>query len=280
MKWNLILICSLFFALLSSAKAGIRDVGNGGDTLALSFLKRANTALNEASTDKDLRRQLPNKKLKRLIANLHVLVSDKPLYAKDSEATQTSVAINYYEGGKAYVIIHRQGWEEIQDPDIEKAIAFHEVLSLAGLESTGRYPISYKYLAATGKPCAKDLCFLEGVPAEPQKLNTVCFKTSDPDKSILENRALELTVSGENLNYSDTVYIQSTDSAPFSNVIVRYANAQGQPKAQIHFASGTPFNWINLQTERETPLVYNRTQSQIQGRACYSFAEECAELLE
>lgn len=84
---------------------------------------------------------------------------DRPLVVSSpakGNISQISVAVN--DPVEKLVEINRARWNAIPDVRVKKATLLHEALSLLRLESTGRYPISSRYLALTGYVCARDLC--------------------------------------------------------------------------------------------------------------------------
>jgi hypothetical protein len=78
-----------------------------------------------------------------------VTVSDAPLLAKLPDGTsQESIALNFPTSGR--IKVNRARWEHLSNEFVRRGIALHELLGLKGIESTGNYPYSSRYLATHG----------------------------------------------------------------------------------------------------------------------------------
>ncbi|MGZ3694296.1 MAG: hypothetical protein ACXWQO_08935 [Bdellovibrionota bacterium] len=139
----LILTC-----LGSPAFAG-KEAGNGGDEVALDFLKSATSALEEIHrSSPDLDKLLAPSDLETVARAAQVVVTDTPLMVDLDGVTQESTAVN--QPDKNLILINRARWNKISNPELKRGIALHEVASLKGLESTGNYPLSSAYVSKHG----------------------------------------------------------------------------------------------------------------------------------
>jgi hypothetical protein len=77
-----------------------------------------------------------------------VITVDTKLEVSENGVKQSSVAENFPE--RKLILINRSRWSEIKNERVKEGIALHEFASLKGLESTGRYSESAKYLAIFG----------------------------------------------------------------------------------------------------------------------------------
>lgn len=148
----------IFLAALLIAQTAFADwyVGNGGNPDALDFLKNAQTAIAAVQSDPIRYPQVENLDLDILLDDSQLLVSESPLYINEDNVRQEVAAINFRNPNT--IVLARDLWRSIQDPSIKKALALHEVLGLAGVEDTGQYFVSEKYLASLGVNCTQDLC--------------------------------------------------------------------------------------------------------------------------
>ena len=143
------LILVAFASLLFSVPAFADKAGNGGDEVALDFSRSFSAALAMIDAQiPSLKKLLGQAKLNEVAEKATLLVVDEPLEVERHGVVQESIAMNYSADQK--VLINRFRWNEVSDKRIKEAIALHEIASLAGLETTGRYPISRAYLAAVG----------------------------------------------------------------------------------------------------------------------------------
>jgi len=90
------------------------------------------------------------------------VVSQEPVYAIDGQVKQESAAINYKNPDT--VVISEARWNGIHNEAIKQALALHELTSLAGIEATGKYPVSGRFLESSGVPCNVDLCTAPPTP--------------------------------------------------------------------------------------------------------------------
>lgn len=127
---------------------GSEGVG-GGDEVGLEFQKVLQDVLEEVRVQMPaLFEVLKNKNLQGLAANLKIVVADDELNVGYMAYIQDSAAANLPE--TLTILVNRKRWLAITDYKLKKAVALHELLSLAKLESTGSYSLSSKYLADQG----------------------------------------------------------------------------------------------------------------------------------
>ena len=137
---------SMTIASLTKARTGGLDGGSGGDEIGLQFHEAFHRAFNNLKSKPELFALLKDRDLERHEQEAKVLVVDTALSVSADGREQFSLAENDLE--TQTVLINRARWMTLTDAHLLEAIAFHEIASLAGLESTGRYPISEKYLAS------------------------------------------------------------------------------------------------------------------------------------
>lgn len=133
---------------LGHALRGSEGVG-GGDEVGLEFQKTLQDVVAEVQVHMpQLFKKLEQNGFLNLAAKVKVVIADEGLNVGYLAYIQDSVAANLPE--VATILVNRQRWLAISDYKLKKAIALHELLSLAKLESTGSYPLSSKYLANQG----------------------------------------------------------------------------------------------------------------------------------
>jgi len=96
----------------------------------------------------ELSADLNNLNLNELAEAAAIESTDEILVVAAGEGTQESVAVN--EPSARRVLINRARWAAVPSALTKEAVALHEILSLAGAESTGAYPYSSRYLAKFG----------------------------------------------------------------------------------------------------------------------------------
>ena len=135
----------IYLTLLSSITWGGERVGNGGDDIGLNFFKLFSTALSNIKNElPDVYSNIYSANLKDVSQKIKVVVVDEILDVRYKDIIQNSVATNIPSEKTIYV--NRKRWNAIFDENLKEAIALHEVLSLYGIEQSGFYPISSKYL--------------------------------------------------------------------------------------------------------------------------------------
>lgn len=142
-------LLGLVLALSLPAAGFAADLGNeganGGDEVALEFRLAFVSGLTRIQQKLPLLyAKIKDAKLEEVLERAEILVSDQSLLVKRDGIYQDSIAINKAEPPQ--ILIHRRRWNEILRIEIKEALALHEVASLVGLESTGKYPLSGEYL--------------------------------------------------------------------------------------------------------------------------------------
>jgi hypothetical protein len=159
-----VLLSSLLVSSWASA-GGDWSMGNSGNTLALEFVKDAREAVEAVEKDGIDYPELQSAHLEQVLENAKIIASDTPLYRSIDGVNQRADAINFHNPDT--IVLDEGLWHEITDPNVRKALALHELLGLAGLEESGLYPISGKYLASLGVHCAENLCVPEEIDGDP-----------------------------------------------------------------------------------------------------------------
>lgn len=153
----LLMVGSTASAVTSMEGSGVRG---GGDELGLEFTSVATAAMAEAAAlDAGLATLVAAHDLVTVAAKMEVIAADAPLVEFSKGSFQEFVAIN--EPSLRRVYVNRERWAALKSAPLRRGLAFHEVLSLAGLESTGRYPHSARYLGLLGV----DAGLLGGAPS-------------------------------------------------------------------------------------------------------------------
>ncbi len=152
---RILMVLATAFAVSGSclAEQG-RETGNGGDTSALEFKISAMEAVRDLVTSISDYPELAGHDLARIAYGVAVVIVEKSLFVTHGASTQESTAVNYRDQNK--IEVNRARWKALENVDLRKAIALHEILSLAGIEETGSYPVSIRYLQARGFECPKD----------------------------------------------------------------------------------------------------------------------------
>jgi ankyrin repeat protein len=122
----------------------------GGDPLALEFKATASVALKNLQSMKVEPFSCINiALLQDKINSAQILISDDALPIAKDGVTQDGAAEN--RPSQNLIILNRADYTKIGSAAVQQALALHEFLSLAGMESTGNYPISGPYLIAVGR---------------------------------------------------------------------------------------------------------------------------------
>lgn len=142
-----LIVLSIFSLSVSAGGVSFRG---GGDDIALEFTNALNEAIRQIQQKHpEIAEQLQGLDLESLSKKATIFIEDKKLFVTigegDKTSEQESVAVN--EPLSNSIWINRKRWNKVKQPRIRESIALHEVLSLAGLEGTGRYPVSAMYLA-------------------------------------------------------------------------------------------------------------------------------------
>lgn len=118
---------------------------HGGDEVAADFSQSFVRALdNLRQQQPKIYKTLVKRNLESLLNETHIMVVERLLRVTVGSTEQDSVAINYPKD--KIVLINRARWSRIHNRHLKEAIALHELLSIRGLEKSGRYGISARYL--------------------------------------------------------------------------------------------------------------------------------------
>jgi hypothetical protein len=147
MKSMRIIFCVAAFVFCTGLRSG-QDRG-GGDEIGLEFVAIAQSTLADLQKNQNfLYEQIKSKNLDEILVNMRVMTVDTSLKVSVGPVTQDSVAVN--DRKDQTILVNRQRWHAIRDVRVKAGIVLHEILSLAGLEETGFYPISSRYVNDLG----------------------------------------------------------------------------------------------------------------------------------
>lgn len=160
---RLLLALSLFFL---SAPAPAREAsdgrdGNGGTEIGFEVKQLGARAVKAVTADPAAYPELKGLDLAVTLEGALVLVSPDPLFVVRGGQVQECTAKNIRgvkAGNPDTILVSRPAWEKIRSEPIKQALALHEVLGLAGVESTGDYRVSNRYLRSLGVECPSGLC--------------------------------------------------------------------------------------------------------------------------
>lgn len=139
---------SLFFVSWVQA-APVNDggsVGNGGDPLGLEFMQDANKVIEDVLGGSESLHypELRSVDLRGTLAITKVTVTDDTLWVTIDGRPQISTAINF--PATKSIVLNRKLWQQISNRQQKLSLAFHEMLGLVGLEKSGDYSISKRYI--------------------------------------------------------------------------------------------------------------------------------------
>lgn len=140
-------VVSFVCVFVLSANAYAWKETGGGDEVALEFQQAFFSALRAVEEGK-VSGKFSAEGLKAAARKAQIVVVEKPLLVKAPGGTQESIAVN--TPASFLIQVNRSRWNAIRDVKIKEAVALHEVLSLMGLEHTGYYEYSARYLEAAG----------------------------------------------------------------------------------------------------------------------------------
>lgn len=230
--------------------AGGKVIGNGGDDIALEFYKIGLSAIAEIKDSIELYPELKDVNLVEVINSTEILVSENPIYSLKKGVSQFSTAINYNDPNT--IVVYGPRWSRTNNVHIRKALALHEVLSLAGIENTGNYTISKRYLKNLGMHCSEGLC--ENLPRY-----TCNFRKSDLISPQVTLETINVGYQGsdnEFLEFSPSEKMRATiamDSSIITGyfIMVLYYNDKIVGRTAIRGTSFSPFvmlEWQNFDT--------------------------------
>ncbi len=140
----------LFILVLKSLPAHSGQERGGGSIVALEFKNYFTTAYGNLSQKMpELFKKVSSADLQAVMDETLVLVVDSELEVIRDGVKQKSVAVN--DRGRRLILVNGARWQAVTNSHLREAIALHEVLSLAGLESTGDYSLSSAYLEFFGE---------------------------------------------------------------------------------------------------------------------------------
>jgi len=152
---KLVLLLGVLISTNAFALGG-GTVGNGGNEIALDFIQTAQRVLQTFGGYLKTYPELKGKNLKETLNKAQVLSSRTPLYVEKNSVKQECTAMNFPQ--QLTIAINEKRWSQLTEPAIKEALALHELLGLVGVEQTGNYYISKKYLIKNGIHCAEGLC--------------------------------------------------------------------------------------------------------------------------
>lgn len=131
---------------LTCAMSRAEGTRGGGDEVALEFHAAFQQAKqNLLVRQPDLVTSQEWSQLDIKLAEARILVVNRPLLVTLNGVVQESIATNNPVDNT--IEINRTRWKAITDNHLKEAVTLHEIRSLLGLESTGHYPVSGRYLA-------------------------------------------------------------------------------------------------------------------------------------
>lgn len=138
------MLLALSLPAMAAEKLG-NEGANGGDEVALEFRQAFSSAVSRAQEKLPaLYGKIQAAGLPEVLESAEILVVDEPLLVKKDGVYQDSIALNSLSPRQ--IRVNRFRWKETS-LEIKEALALHEVASLAGLETTGKYPLSGEYLS-------------------------------------------------------------------------------------------------------------------------------------
>lgn len=171
------LLLTLIFLLPGEAPARDRTDGrdgNGGNEIALEFKVLGAKAIAAVLASPAHYPEVQGLALAKKLEAASVIVSPEPLFVKVGGFVQECTAKNYRDPDT--IVIAKANWQRIQSEPVKQALALHEVLGLAGVEGTGDYRVSNRFLLKLGVECRSGLCdFGEEASYGPMKFHAVCF---------------------------------------------------------------------------------------------------------
>jgi len=220
----------LIIVMLGSFNVALagKEVGNGGASNPLGFLDIALSVVADIDAEPAKYPEITAGLLQGLIYTTKVLVSEDPLFVDYGLIHQQVVAINYQNPNR--IILHRLSWLALSESE-KKAISFHELLGLAGIESTGDYHVSSRYFASNNFDLFD--CWL----SDNTKINE--FTLSDP-KNSWSKAYLDTIVNG--------VIVERVFVAMGPGMLEPSAPTSDSSYIQINRMTKGATDWENVQT--------------------------------
>ncbi|RZA06615.1 MAG: hypothetical protein EOP11_09860 [Proteobacteria bacterium] len=271
---NLLVLFLLTSGFCTSAFAW-KETG-GGDEVGLEF-QRAYAAALQRIASGEVSLEVDQNKLKAVAESARVIIVDEQLFVSFGSEVQDSVAIN--DRAMRTVRVQRARWKGIKDPRVQEAIALHEMLSLAGIESTGVYKYSADYLQQIGlspwlvsggpdgaieKPVAKDLvCEIRYFPSglgryqgeQLYPVGPIRLKEDSRGRQVLSARQTVTTKDGRFTIdiWAFQPYRTPTFRNPVANIALVIDDHKNHLSVQRGSNFGSGFEYENLEAE----LFYN-----------------------
>ncbi len=138
-----------FFALARPAPAVVREVGNGGDTISIEFVRVAYDVLTILDSNPAYLREIDRDRLAQVMSRMNVDAEDEILLRDPvTGKLQPKDATNHPEMSPPQIYVSRKFW---RDPRVgytsRLALALHEVLGLLGMDLE-RYDFTRGFLEA------------------------------------------------------------------------------------------------------------------------------------
>ncbi len=228
-----------FKAKLQMLLKGSEGVG-GGHEMGLSFKADLESALESFKTlNLGESLKLSRKDLQQKLDRIKIVVVDQSLSTEFKDYIQSSVAVNI--PSQNLIVISQPRWMQIQDAVLREGIALHEFLSLLGIESTGYYPVSSKYVSQKG--------ISETKLADSLHVNRLAqiraMDTQATPFQVLEKFYLE---AQEPVNWEDLKKVQSNLRNECSSIVTGKWVSDGQPVKYV----GNNFYTAKLNVYNET----------------------------
>jgi hypothetical protein len=127
-----------FFVFATTAVAGPRVIGNGGDIYALQFASYADRIVKYLQVNQDDVPEINADKLEQIVADTKIESTTEKLVLNG----YVKAAINYPD--KKLIVINQDQWSNSSDRE-RSALVLHEYLSLMGIEDA-KYAVSKRVL--------------------------------------------------------------------------------------------------------------------------------------
>lgn len=133
--------------------------GNGGDDEALAIESVLRSAQLWVQARKESIPEFQVTEWGHLLdpATIKILVSDEPVLVEDNGHAYEVAAKNLHEPDR--IIFNRPRWQGTRSDALRVGLLIHELLGLAGLESTGDYRFTALFFRELGLSCERGICF-------------------------------------------------------------------------------------------------------------------------
>lgn len=151
LRWVLFLSVSLLALNVNATGGGGSEAGNGGDEVSLQFEGAFKKSLVEMKKRNDpFFKEVLNISFSQRLPALKIMTVEEPLDVTVNGVTQECTAMSF--PANQLIKVNRTRWGDISTSAIREALALHEVLSLLGMEGTGNYKFSSRYLMVSNIP--------------------------------------------------------------------------------------------------------------------------------